>query len=130
MEEALMLALRADAALAALVGGRIDWGARPQADAVPAVTLHLVDSPKSHTMRGRETLTQSRVQIDCFGGDYFEAKFVARAVSAAIDALKAEPLRCFLLDERDDDFTLADGPDASGASEIHRTIIDVRVWFS
>ena len=130
MEEALRAALLADAGVAALVGRRVSWGARPQSSLLPAVILHNVSSPMTHTLRGRVGMTGHLVQIDCWGGSYAQAKALARAVTAALDALKAEPLQAFPESARDDDFTQGDGPDPSGASDFYRTSIDARVWHS
>jgi hypothetical protein len=130
VEEALREALLADAGVSAIVAGRVSWGARPQASALPAIILHVVSAPMDHTHRGRTELVGHLVQIDCWGGAYLAAKTLARAVLAALDGMKTPPLQAFPLDVRDDDFTQGDGPDASGASDFYRTSIDARIWHS
>lgn len=130
MEEALQAALLADAGVAAIVGTRVSWGARPQASCLPAVILHVVSAPMEHTYRGRVGLVAHLIQIDCWGGSYLAAKTLARAVMAALDGMKTAPLQAIPLDVRDDDFTQGDGPDASGASDFYRTSIDARIWHS
>lgn len=130
MEEELRAALLANAGVAAIIAARASWGGRPQTSQVPALILHVIASPQQHTYRGRNERVERVVQIDCWGGTYLEAKGLARAVLACLDGLKAWPLKVFPLDVRDDDFTQAEGPDASGASDLYRTSIDARVWHS
>lgn len=130
MRDELRDALRGDPGVSALVARRVTWTRRAPTDRLPAVVLRLISGVSSYGVRGRVALTPYRVQVDCLGGSERAARTLAAAVSTALDALKTAPLQAFLLDERDDDFSQADGPDPSGASEIFRTIIDVRVWSS
>ena len=121
MEEALRAALLAASGVKALVADRIDWGLRP--DIVPSVRLQLVGKVPFYTYDGRDGLTPYRVQADCFGRRYGEAKLVARAVEAAIDGLTRPAFEArFLLGERDDQDT-----DAAG-QPLHRTSLDFRIW--
>ena len=84
MEEAFRAALLAHSGLAALVGTRIDWGLR---GAVPSVRLLVVSKVPIQTYGGPIGLTPYRIQADCFGAKYGEAKRVARAVEAAVATL-------------------------------------------
>jgi len=121
MEEALRAALLAASGVSALVADRLDWGLRPAA--VPSVRLQLVGKVPFYTYSGRDSLTPYRVQADCFGRRYGEAKLVARAIEVAVDALgRPEFDACFLLSERDDQDT-----DAAG-QPLHRASLDFRIW--
>ena len=121
MEEALRAALLASGGLAALVGTRIDWGLR--AGILPAVRLQIVSKVPINSYAGRIGLTPYRVQIDCLGPRYGDAKMVARAVEAVVAGLTRPAWdACFLEAERDDDDT-----DAAG-NPVHRTFLDFRIW--
>lgn len=120
MEEAFRAALLAHSGLAALVGTRIDWGLR---GAVPSVRLLVVSKVPIQTYSGPIGLTPYRIQADCFGAKYGEAKRVARAVEAAVATL-ARPRwdACFVEGERDDqDEDAANNP-------LARTSLDFRIW--
>lgn len=80
MEEELRALLLADAAIAALVGRRVDWTSRPQGNALPAIVLHLIDGAEGYTLQGRDGLFRGRVQVDCWGDTARQAKMTARAV--------------------------------------------------
>jgi hypothetical protein len=84
MQTALRTRLKNDATVSGLVGTRIDWGARPQGTALPAVTLHMVSDPRPQHMAGFQATRQSWVQVDCWGAKYTDAASVSAAVIAAI----------------------------------------------
>jgi hypothetical protein len=132
MEEALLAALAANAAVAALVGDRIGWGLRPQGEGLPAICLHLVSAPRTYTLAGRVPTVHRLVQVDCWGGAFDDAKLTARAVQAALDTLTAAPFQgAFLEGERDDsaerEAVRPPGVDADGAEDLFRTSLDVRI---
>ncbi|MFZ5719202.1 MAG: tail completion protein gp17 [Pseudomonadota bacterium] len=132
MEAALTAALKANAALTALVGGaaapRIHWDKLPARKAVPALILHQVASgPVQHTMRGRVPTTEWVVQFDGWGGTKADSIAVREAVLAVLDALKAAPLMAFP-DSFHSDWTAAEGPDADGSTDLYRASIDARIW--
>lgn len=84
MEEALTNHLLAQAGLVALVGNRITWVRRPQGSALPAVVLHVISRTPGYTMVGPVNATPQRIQTDCWGKTYADAKAVARQVTAAL----------------------------------------------
>lgn len=85
MEEDLVARLLANTALVALVGDRINWIDRPEGDALPSVTLQVITSGDAYTYEGRVRFVNSRVQTDCWGRSYLEAKLVSRALRDAIE---------------------------------------------
>jgi hypothetical protein len=93
MEEAISTKLLATTALTALVGTRIHWGQRPQAGALPAVTMFVVDSIPVYADDGDHGMTSARVQIDCWASDadgvngQSKAIQVARQVRAALESV-------------------------------------------
>ena len=121
MEEALRAALLATSGVTALVADRLDWGLRPEG--ATSVRLQLVGTVPVYTHAGRDALTPYRVQADCFGRRYGEAKLLARAIEAAVGGLTRPAFEaCFLLGERDDQDT-----DVAG-QPLHRTSLDFQIW--
>jgi hypothetical protein len=84
MEEQLTNYLLAQAGLVALVGNRITWTRRAQGAALPAIVLHVISRTPAYTMDGPTNATPQRIQTDCWGKTYSEAKAVARQVTAAL----------------------------------------------
>lgn len=86
MEEELLALLAADAAVAALVGTRIEWGARRQGAAMPDILLRRIGGGPGETLAGTDGLVVTRVQVDCYAATYAQALAVGRAVEAALHA--------------------------------------------
>ena len=127
MREALRARLLADSGVAALVGDRVSWAARPRAGALPAIALHMISAERQYALGGSSGLVRSRVQADCWGLTYAAATKVARAVLADLSGLRDAAMRVqgtFAVDERD----LVD-EEGSGASEIlYRVSLDFMIW--
>jgi len=83
MEEEFRGLLKATAALTAIVGQRIDYGERPQGQQMPDVLLNVVSGFEGIHMNGTGPF-EGRIQVDCYGLTYSDAKRAARAV---VDAL-------------------------------------------
>lgn len=130
MEEDLVAALLAAAGVAALVGDRIDWNILPQGGGLPAIALHRITGGFSYTMKGRSSTSSPLVQIDCWGGTFKQAKSTARAVQAVLEGLhKAHPrFQGVFVEDARDTFEAGDGPQPDGATNFHRSSLDVRVW--
>lgn len=129
METALIQFLLAQPGLAVIVGPRINWSARPQADSLPAVVLFkMPGSGRDKHMKGRSGLVESRVQIDCWGKTYLSAKAVADQVLLASDALPG--LRSGI--DFQGVFPEGDRDDYEGdlPSRLYRTSFDLRIWHS
>lgn len=129
MEEALRAKLRANAALTALVGTRIDWGLRGTGAGLPAVRLFEISSVARMNLAGGSAWTRSRIQIDCLGRTYKAARNIADILAkppAGIligmrETVSDVRLRTFIMNRRADH-----DDDAEGV--VHRTSIDVMVW--
>lgn len=128
MEEALLAALKADAALAAAATGGMSWGLRQPGKGLPCVVLHRITSGRDYDMDGPTSLTGPVVQADFLAGSYAAAKGLARLFEAAIAGLAAPFQGAFIEDERDD-AEGADAPQSDRAEQVFRTSLDVRVWF-
>lgn len=89
MEADLMAYLLADSGLMALVKAeaqvaRVHWLQAPQGVAKPYVTLQRISGLRDTPMDGPSGIVESRVQIDCYGLKYGDAKAVARAIEALL----------------------------------------------
>ena len=106
---ALMLA---DPKLSALVAGRVDWGERPQGDAMPAVVLTQISGGDVYHHKGRSNWRDARVQVDSFGADYASANATAEAVADLLSGYFGGIFQgVFLLASRDLRSAGSDDPD-------------------
>lgn len=128
MEEAIRSLLMALPALSSTVGTRIDWGVRPQATALPAITIDLISGVPQMNLDGAGLWSKSRIQIDCWARTSLTARNMATAIGGPFglftgyrgDHLQTR-LRTFIMTTRADQDTDAQGP-------IHRMMLDVVVW--
>lgn len=128
MEEAIITLLTSAAGVTALAGNRINWSLRPDADALPAVSLHRVSGERDASLAGRTGLVASTVQVDCWARTYGEAKRLARAVILALpharNTVGGVVLQGIFIDRESDSF------DGEEPHNVFRTRIDFSVWHS
>lgn len=84
MEAALRARLIAAAPVNALVDSRVYWEERPQATALPAITLTLVVDDREQHMTGFQELKRALVQIDVWAASFASKKAIKEAVIAAL----------------------------------------------
>lgn len=125
MEVQLTARLLAKAPLTGVVGQRITWGRRDQGGPTPAIVLHRIDGIPDYHSTAASGLVESRIQADCWGRTYGEAKAAATALKAVVSGARfAQGVvrfdAIFVADERDDTF------DEAGTA-IYRTSIDLNV---
>lgn len=129
MEEALLERLRADASIAAIVGARVNWIERPQGSTLPAVTLQVISPGREYTYAGASGTASPRVQADCWGRTYQEAKLLSRALIACVE--QRETVRgirfapAFIDAARD-----MPTEELDGGAKVYRVSIDAIVWNS
>lgn len=124
-EPALRRRLLDDAAVAALVGNRVDWTQRPQGSAYPAVVLKLVADPRPQHMGGFNGFRSSRVEANVFGRTRPEVVELREAIVAAITPSATRD------GVRFDRAIIENIIDRGGDSDtgfIHRDLIDVTIW--
>lgn len=80
MKADLLALIRTDAGVATVAGARVWWAERPQGSALPAAILHVISGGDDYHLRGRIALTETRVQVDCWGDRYLAVDALARAV--------------------------------------------------
>lgn len=127
MESSLMTLLLSSADLASLVDTRIKWNRIAAPATPPYAILRRISGRIDYKMDGASGLSESRLQVDCYGSTYSSAKSVARAFqkalsgySGAVGATKFDGV--FLLAERDmidEDETTAD---------LHAVSLDFIIW--
>ena len=83
-QAALRARLVAAAPVTALVGSRIYWVDRPQASALPAITLQTISDDRPQHMKGFIGLNPARVQVDLWTASYGAAADLAEKVIAAL----------------------------------------------
>lgn len=126
-ETALRQRLLDAAPVAAIVGTRVDWSVRPQADPYPAIVLTLVYDDRSQNFEGFDTFRSTRVQIDCYATTYAGATALREAVIAAVipaaTVTGTEFLRAFVN-------TVLDRGDQTDTGYVHRQLLDLNFWHS
>lgn len=102
MEEALKAALLASSGVTALCGDRIDFGGNAQGAAYPRMVLWTIGDAEGMTLDGPDGLSVGRVQVDCYGLTYGDAKRLSRAVRATLDGYSGNGFQgVFLAGTRD-----------------------------
>lgn len=87
MEEALRAYLLADGPVNTACGGRMYWSVRPQGSVYPSCVLTIISRLPERTYTAPAGLAQARVQVDCYGDTYAQAKALYRAVKAVLNNL-------------------------------------------
>lgn len=130
MERELATYLLAETAISTLVGDRIYWTQLPQGADRPYILLSVVSSVPDVVFAGATGLVQSRVQFDCWGEDYYQAKDVARALDTLLSGKKlttpgsgAIRFEGFFIEAERDGHDDVDAPD-----DLFRTSLDFIIW--
>lgn len=132
MEEALRARLLATAALAAIVGKKIDWGARPQGDALPGLELNLISAIPTMNLAQPGTWRSDRVQADAWAKTHKAARDIADIIAATPangglhglrETISNIRFRIWVID-RDNE------RDSDSAGIVHRSRLDLRVWWA
>ena len=94
MEEQLRALLLASSGVTSLVpAARINWGEHPQGAGSPYIHMMTVSGAEGVHLKGRDGLSEFRVQVDCYSPTYPQAKQVSRAVIAALHGHRSGGLR-------------------------------------
>lgn len=127
MDEALRDLLLQHAPIGMIVQRRVDWGVRPQSDALPAIVLSGNKTPQM-IFSGGAGWSRDRIQIECWGRTYKAAKDLALILGGQGGLLigyrgdhLGVRLRTIVLGLRSD-------TDTDTLGVVHRTSLDVLVW--
>jgi len=86
IEQAVLTELLADSGVTDLVGERIYYVKAPQDVGKPYVVFFKASAPREYSHDGASRLARPRFQFSCFATTYYEAKQIAEAIRAAIEA--------------------------------------------
>ncbi len=124
MEEALVARLRAAASIIS-IGATVFWNER--SEALPSMTLTVVDDGRRYAHDGAPELDNPMVQIDCWASTYGGAKLLSRAVRDEMESSSTnngiEFEESFLVSSRD-----MTPEDLGSGIEVHRISLDFSVW--
>lgn len=82
-EGAIIARVKDDAAISAIVAGRVTWSQRTQDSALPAVVLRVIADDRQQDLEGFTT-RNTRVQFDCFAATRTATVSLREAVIAAV----------------------------------------------
>lgn len=132
MQTQLRTRLLNEATIAGLVSTRVDWGVRPQAKGLPAITMTLVSDSRDQNMAGLETTQGPLVQVDCWAdasSDPATAYATISALREAVITLLATPATqsgtVFLGAQN---IYSQDLPEDTEVGTVHRAMIRANVW--
>ncbi len=86
--KALISYMLTQSAITDITGTRITPGHRTQGADLPACTVHHVSGVDLYADDGEVGLVNPRIQIDCYGETYGDAKDLAEAVKGALSAVQ------------------------------------------
>jgi len=117
IEQDIVTALEADSTLSGIIGGRVYPLFRPQTDPLPALVYQRVSTVPTNSITGFSGLDAVRIQFSCYAKTLLEAKELAEALRAAMNADAALRSTCVMeMDEQDPE------------TRNFRTIVDFNVW--
>lgn len=130
MEEAFVTYLLGSSALIAIVGQRISWATRPQAELTPSIVLHNITAAPIYSDEGASGLSSARIQVDSWAKTYALAKEASRKVterlsggSASFNQSGVEFQVAFKEDEQD---SFERG---NAAEDLYRVRTDFILWY-
>lgn len=124
-ESALRKRLIQDDAVAAMVADRVHWKVRPQNGALPAIVLLMIHDPRPQHLGGFQSLRPTRIQADCYGRTYDQARELREAVIAVLAAKATEEDTRFDVGFIND---ARDRLDETAAGAAHVQLIDATIW--
>ena len=118
------------ASVSALVGTRVRSTQLRQSDTLPAIVYHNIGIQRNYQHDGQSTLSNGRVQVECYAANAKGAKDLAEEVRQALSGFTGQAagvyVRSCLLENESDDFS---PPTTGGESGIPRVTIDAVCTF-
>ena len=124
MEARLISTILADARVALVVGSRVYPVTAPQGTPLPRITVQKISAVRTYHVQGQTDLVESRVQVDCWGRSFSEAKDAARAIITALSGYRDDFFSGVFIDGERDFF---DAP-SNTSERIYRTSVDLIIW--
>jgi hypothetical protein len=88
LEPDLLAWLLTKTAVTDLVGQRIYNVRLPQGGTFPALAIERISGPREYQLDGPAGLASPRIQFNCHGEEFSDAKMLAEAVRQTLDTLK------------------------------------------
>jgi len=109
IEQAIKKELLTDSGITSLIGERLYYVKAPQDVTKPYIVFLKASGPREYSHDGVSKLAHPRFQFSCFATTYYEAKQIAEAIRAAIEAFSGtmggdggvEVGSCFYINESD-----------------------------
>jgi hypothetical protein len=117
IESDVQTVLLAASAVTALVGTRVAAGMLPEGELRPYVTYSLITGERIPSMTDSGLMRHARIQLDCWSPNYGQAKQIALAVQAALEASALFNV-----------VFIADQDLYDGEVKLHYVVLDYSVW--
>jgi hypothetical protein len=104
---------------------RVYWLNRPQASALPSITLQTISGDYPQTYDGLQSTRSPRIQLDAWAASYAEARAVC---AAAITALAPKGTSNGIVFDNTQFESERDFLEREGTTDIYRTSVDLIVW--
>ena len=128
MEGDLISRLLADSALTSIVGSRINYLTRVQAEGLPAITVMHVSPGRDYTMSGAAGTHSTLIQFDIWAERTTQAQAAFAALSAALEkpaSVGSTAFQMSFLQSRRDS-----AEDVPGVGTIGRISADFLIWWN
>jgi|DEB0MinimDraft_10_1074344.scaffolds.fasta_scaffold00147_13 hypothetical protein len=90
VEQGVVAALVADVTVGSVAGDRIYHMQAPQEATTPYVTYQRVGTGRGTILDGVDTMTEVRIQLDCWADSVADSKALADAVRGVLDDVKGD----------------------------------------
>ena len=128
VDTAIIQALLADVTVVGFVGTGVWPGSKPQAASNPAIVVNWIEGNPVYTNDGDSGLSQSRLEVDCWGDTYSEVKDLAAAVKNVLSGFQGT-VAGISIETAEIESERDSREGGSNVDEyLHRTNIDLTVW--
>lgn len=126
IEEAFVSRINANADAQEILEGRVYASSASPGAEPPVVIYTKVSSDRKRDLSGKARLAITRMQLDCYSGEYEEAKTISRLIIEDFDSFKGivagvNVLACWV-DSEEDIY--------EGDPGLYRTSMDFMIWHS
>ena len=86
-------AVLGDAAIAAIVARRVNFGDQPQGVLLPAIVINTISGLEGVSVDGADGVSTGRVQVDCYAQGYAAARDLGAAVLSLLNGFAGDRLQ-------------------------------------
>lgn len=128
MKADLLTRIAALPGVAAIAGDNVAWHERRRRDGYDAIVLSEISRDRGYSHEGATGQSVMRVQIDCYSEKDVSAEAMAEAVIAGVEPAATAGATAFGQSFVDTVRTLPP-EDLPGGIRVHRTLIEMSVWY-